>query len=98
MIVQYVILTVLWALYGVLHSIFAAGSFKQMIIRNTGLKINQYRFIYNLFAFVSLASLLYYQFIFPADLLFAKSSVISITGWFIFAVGIIVMLICIRKY
>jgi protein-S-isoprenylcysteine O-methyltransferase Ste14 len=51
-----------------------------------------------LFAFIFLAGLIYYQIKIPAIQLFVRTRSILLVGIFISVLGLIVMLICIRKY
>lgn len=66
MVLDHIILSVLWILYGLLHSLLAAGWFKlrmQVLLRR---HFKYYTFAYSIFAALSLAGILAYQFSMPS--------------------------------
>jgi protein-S-isoprenylcysteine O-methyltransferase Ste14 len=57
-----------------------------------------YRLGYTLFAFVSLVPILYYQISLPTIRMFTPGLVVLLFGCLIAAAGLVLMLICIKKY
>ncbi len=93
-----VIVGSLWILYCLLHSIMAATSFKERIKILFGKNYRYYRLFYNLFAVVTLALILLYQFSFTSSLIFVPNSITKIAGSTITLIGVLIMGICIAKY
>ena len=93
---QHWLLLFLWVLYVVLHSFFADATVKKRIQKLIGSRY--YRLSYSLFAAISLALLLWYQFSLQSSWLFT-SQLIRYGPSIIFIIpGLIIMIICIRKY
>ena len=63
-----------------------------------GKSARHYRLLYTLFAFISLAALLYFQLQLESPLLFTRGVTSLVVGVLFVAVGGILMGICIRKY
>jgi methanethiol S-methyltransferase len=59
---QHVWLVLFWILYGFLHSLFASPTIKRTLTARSEQRQKYYRLAYTLFAFVTLAMLLAYQF------------------------------------
>ena len=97
MILNHIILATLWIAYCVLHSVLASESIKKKI-RSRMKNYKRYRLLYTLFAFVFLALLIYYQIRISTIELFPSRNLIFISGILISFSGLILMLICIRKY
>ncbi|HEU4473079.1 MAG TPA: NnrU family protein [Flavisolibacter sp.] len=95
--VHFIFLAVLWTLYCVLHSVLAGSRLKKNLKNNLGERYKYYRPAYILFAFASLIAIVWYQLGLGGRRLFEP-------GWFayaglaIMASGLLLMLVCIRKY
>jgi protein-S-isoprenylcysteine O-methyltransferase Ste14 len=94
----YLWLVVLWLLFGLLHSIFAATAFKQVakvVMKNS---YKYYRPIYSIFATVNLAAVIWYHYSINSELLW-NNSVIEKTIAIILSIpALVVMGISIKKY
>ena len=88
---------VLWILYCVVHSLLADVSVKSFIQKITGKWFRYYRITYSLFAFITLAAILYYQFSISSSLLFV-SSLKYFVGAILILPGLYIMAVCIKKY
>lgn len=97
MLVNHIILAMLWIVYCVLHSVLAAERLKTKLKQRMK-NYKFYRLWYSLFAFIFLAALIYYQVKIPTITLFSLTNVILIAGLIIGASGLLLMLVCIRKY
>ena len=97
MIFNHTILAMLWILYCVLHSVLASEWLKRKLHHRMK-NYKWYRLWYTVFAFVFLVILLYYQVNISTVELFASSNLIFVTGSIVCFSGIVIMVICIRKY
>ena len=95
---DHLLLLFFWILYGVLHSVLAARRVKAWAYRLMGKSARHYRLLYTLFAFISLAALLYFQLQLESPLLFTRGVPSLVVGVLFVAVGGILMGVCIRKY
>lgn len=98
MLKQHLILGVMWIIFCVLHSVLANNRIKKKIATQTPRFYKNYRFLYTLFAFATLGSVLYYQIQLSSPLLFTPKTAIALTGWTVMLVGGVIMLVCIKKY
>lgn len=97
MILNHIILAMLWIVYCVLHSVLASGWIKKKL-RSKMKNYKWYRLWYTLFAFVFLAVIVYFQLELRTIELFKSGNFFFVSGIIISSAGIILMLICIRKY
>lgn len=97
MILNHIILAMLWIVYCVLHSVLASASIKKKL-RSRMKNYKWYRLWYTLFAFIFLVAILLFQIKIPTPELFHSSNFIFIAGITISFLGLVLMLICIRKY
>jgi len=97
MLVSHIILAMLWIVYCALHSLLASDWVKKRLRRQMK-HYNRYRLWYTLFAFIFLVVLVYYQVTIPTKQLFVVTTIILIAGSFISLSGLVLMIICIRKY
>jgi methanethiol S-methyltransferase len=97
MILNHIILATLWMVYCVLHSVLASEWLKKRL-RQRMKDYKWFRLWYTLFAFVFLIVIIYYQVEIRTVKLFAPNIFISITGSILSFAGLILMLVCIRKY
>lgn len=98
MIADHIILAIVWILYGVIHSVLANRTVKKNLQQKMGRAAPYYRIIYTLFAFLSMAAVIYYQVSLPTRLVFEKSMVTNIAGGLLSFSGLVLMLVCIKKY
>lgn len=98
MVKQHLLLGLFWVIFCVLHSLLANSVFKNRVRKWMGSKYYMYRILYTLFAFVTLVLVIYYGLTIPTSLVFNSSLVTEIIGMLIGSAGLILMLICIKKY
>lgn len=98
MLADHILLAFLWILYGVLHSVLAGPGVKRFFEKTVGRFYIHYRLFYTVFAFVGLIAIVWFQLIIPTVNLFKPSAVTGIAGFIIGAAGLVLMLICIKKY
>lgn len=94
----HIILGLLWLLYCLIHSILARSYARITIMGFLHIRKDTYRLLYNIFALVSLAAILTYQFRITAIRLFSPGVVLKLLAILLLVSGLIIMLICIRKY
>ena len=94
---QHWLLLFLWILYVVLHSFFADALVKQRIEKAISW-FRYYRLSYSLFAALSLALLLWYQFSLQSIWLYSSVFIRYCLSVIFIVPGLIIMIICIRKY
>lgn len=97
MSVNHYLLIIVWTLYYVVHSIFASTSVKVFFNKkwkDEGL----YRLIYSLFAFITLAGILLFQYSFISPELFSLNRLIFLPIIFVVLPGLLIMFISIKKY
>jgi len=97
MIFNHIILATLWILYCVLHSVLASEWVKKKM-RQWLADNKWYRIAYSLFAFISLIALFYYQLKTNTVQLFLATHSILTAGIILSTSGLLLMLVCIRKY
>lgn len=97
-IVNHIILTILWLLFGVLHSMLAAGWWKRRMQRRLGANFKYYHFGYSVFAALTLLGILVFQYTMHSHLLYEAP--VWVKGLFCLPVlaGLAIMLIVIKKY
>jgi methanethiol S-methyltransferase len=98
MVLYHIILAILWISYCVLHSILASVGIKKRMQTALGKTYKHYRLGYTIFAFVTLAGILWYQLSMPTIRLYKPSFLIVILGYLIAVTGFGIMLTCIKKY
>lgn len=92
------ILLVMWVLFGLLHSLLAAGGVKRYFTSLLGRYAGYYRALYSLLAFLSLGLVIVVQFSVKSFYLGSFPVVKYLAGLTVGVPGAILMLICIRKY
>ena len=97
MIFKHIILATLWILYCVLHSVLASEWVKNKM-RQALADYKWYRIAYSIFALISLIALFYYQLKIKTVQLFLVNDIILIAGTILSACGLLLMIVCIRKY
>jgi methanethiol S-methyltransferase len=97
MILNHVMLALVWIIYCVLHSVLASEWLKSRV-RPRMKNFKWYRLWYTLFAYVFLVALLYFQVTLPTVKLFTSEGIVFMLGAFISFSGLVLMLVCIKKY
>ena len=92
------LLLLFWVLYCLIHSFLANSGVKRKIERISGVAFRYYRILYNLFATITLALLLWYQFTIDSYPLFSIPVLQYTAGIAILIPGIYIMLVSIHKY
>jgi methanethiol S-methyltransferase len=98
MLLQHALLLFLWIVYCALHSILASKTVKRSLKEKLGPAFRHYRLAYTLFAFFSLVGLLWFQVQIASPVLFKQSSLSIVCGGLLAVPGLVLMLICIKKY
>ena len=98
MLGDHIILAFLWILFGVFHSVLADNSVKQKLTRHSKRFAKNYRFFYTVFAFATFGYVVYFQIKTDSYLLFQQNIVTKIGGIISGSAGLIIMIICIKKY
>lgn len=88
----------LWIAFALLHSILAMERFKMIMKKSLKSRFVYYRFLYSLFALVSLAAVLHYHINTHLILLWQPALVEQIAGIITGLTGLVIMLICARIY
>jgi protein-S-isoprenylcysteine O-methyltransferase Ste14 len=98
MFVNHVLVGILWSLYGILHSIFASLWMKNFFRKKIGKNYKHYRLTYTVLAFAGLVLVLWFQVSIDSFKIFTPILFTKIIGGFLATCGLILMLICIKKY
>lgn len=98
MLNNHILLAVFWILYGVLHSVLAGLTVKNFFKRKLGRGYRHYRLAYTIFAFVGLAFLVWFQLTIDSANVFLPSLFTKIIGGSLGVGGLMLMVICIKKY
>ena len=98
MLVNHVLLGIFWVIYCVLHSVLASLHVKEKIAALFSKAFRYYRIFYTVFAFAGLALILLMMFRMESPLLFQLTMFFIIAGILLSFSGLVLMLICIRKY
>jgi len=97
MIPDHILLALLWIIYCVLHSLLAGRRLKGWLQKKMK-NYKWYRLYYTVFSFVSLAALVYFQVRMITVQLFLPNILVLTTGAVLSVSGLVLMLVCIRKY
>ena len=98
MLTQHIILALLWIFFCALHSAFASLWWKGKMKKVLGSSFRFYRLWYTLFAFATLGAVLVFQISIPSPHLFATNTFSTGAGILLSGTGVVIMVICIRKY
>jgi protein-S-isoprenylcysteine O-methyltransferase Ste14 len=98
MLLSHIILAILWILFGVLHSLLAAGWFKEIVQKRLGRQFRYYTFGYSILATLNLAGILAYQLSMPQIWLWVMPIWAQIAMLIPLSAGIYIMGALIRKY
>lgn len=95
---SHIVLALLWILYCLTHSVLAAAPVKSKIQIFIGNSYKYYRLAYNVFALLTLALILWYQVRMDTIQLLNRSVVLTVLGILISLSGLLIMVVCIKKY
>jgi methanethiol S-methyltransferase len=98
MLISHLILAIYWIVYCLLHSLLADLGFKKTMQVFLGRGFRYYRLGYTIFAFIGLAWIVVYQYRLDTIQLISKHALIVFVGTTILIAGLVIMLVCIRKY
>jgi protein-S-isoprenylcysteine O-methyltransferase Ste14 len=98
MLNAHIILTVLWILFGVLHSVLASLAVKQWFANMFPQFAKHYRLLYTLFAFINFAIVLLYQVRITSPFVYQPTLATTVAGVLASVTGLLIMGICIKKY
>lgn len=98
MMTEHVLLGLSWILYGVLHSVLASTAVKKSIAGRMKDAFKYYRIAYTIFAFLGLVVLIVWMLLMESPVVFPVSGLLLSLGAFFAIAGLLLMLICIRKY
>ena len=96
--VDHSVLLISWIFYGFLHSALAATRVKSFFSTLLGAYFRYYRLFYSIFAAISLAVILIYQYSFYSPLLLQVPEPVRWLMIPFLLAGLLIMAICIRKY
>jgi protein-S-isoprenylcysteine O-methyltransferase Ste14 len=91
-------LLVLWMMYCIVHSLLAGNKVKNYLQNVMQSSFKYYRPLYSIFAFITLAFILWFQFSFESSWLFTPLIFFQLPGIIAALIGLIIMVICIKKY
>lgn len=91
-------LLIAWILYCAVHSLLAENTVKNFVQKFMRISVRYYRPVYSVFAFVTLALLLWFQFSMKSPWLFAVNIYAFLPGTIMTLTGLTIMIVCINKY
>lgn len=94
----HILLTVLWILYGFIHSLMASLWFKKKIEELTRKYYKWYRLFYSCFATLLLVLLIIFQYSHQSILLFDSSFILKTISVIALITGVAIMVIAIKRY
>lgn len=95
---SHLILVILWIVYYTIHSVLAATSVKLFFKKYLDKYYRYYRLTYTIFATITLAALLFYQYSFKSPLLINSVWIKYVAALLLVLPGLVVMYISIKKY
>lgn len=98
MVFQHVLVALCWIFYCVLHTVLASVRTKRRVQKIVGERYRYYRLFYTVFAALTLAAIVLYQFSVSSARLFQTSLPTTIFGRLLAAAGLSLMIVCIKKY
>lgn len=96
--VNYILLFLGWATYGLIHSALATTSVKATIFRLTKISASSYRLFYNLIALLSIVPLIYFGFCNSSKVLYLSHSYSNLISILVMAFGLLIMGMVMKKY
>jgi protein-S-isoprenylcysteine O-methyltransferase Ste14 len=97
-IINHIVLALLWVLFGIFHSVLAAGWWKQKMQRWLGTNFKYYHFAYSVFAAVTLVGILVFQYTMQSPLLYEAPVWVKGLLCLPALAGLLIMGVVIRKY
>ena len=98
MLIDHVLVAFFWIVYGVTHSVFASLGVKGFFRKKLGNNFRHYRLAYTVTAFIGLILIVWFQASIQSKWIFVPTLPAKIGGGLITIAGLLVMLICIKKY
>ena len=98
MLTNHMVLLLFWMLYVFLHSFLVTPGTKQKVKSWLGEKFVYYRLFYNIFSALTLALLLWFQLSIPTLAILNPYTLLMIAGSVMSLAGLVIMIVCIRKY
>ena len=95
---EHLILTALWLVYVVLHTLLAARSPKAFIERRWPRLLKYYRLFYNLFATAAAAAVIHYQRLIAAKPYYVAPSAVLYTGYGFMVLGFVIIVVTFLYY
>ncbi|MEO7800830.1 MAG: isoprenylcysteine carboxylmethyltransferase family protein [Ginsengibacter sp.] len=95
---QHLLLSFFWILYCIVHSVLANGSVKNKVQNIMQDNYKYYRPAYAIFATFTLIAVIWFHFSITSLEIYTPSFIIKLIGYLITLTGLIIMLICIKKY
>lgn len=95
---NHLLLLLFWIVYYAVHSILASTSVKGFFKKKSGKYFRYYRLSYSIFATITLAFLLYFQYSFYSPILIKSTLIKYFSILFLALPGMVVMFISIKKY
>jgi protein-S-isoprenylcysteine O-methyltransferase Ste14 len=89
---EYILLSLSWAIFYSLHSILAASKLKRILTRKLGRPIKWYRIFYSLFSFVFFLGIVLQSLYIPHEVLLDQSALGTYFGYLFASFGTIVVL------
>ena len=93
---DHIILAIGWILFCVLHSVFASGKVKRYVAAKHNFLNKYYRLFYTLFALITFIIMVVYEIRLSSSPVLNSS--FKSLGYIVGIAGIIIMLVCIKKY
>lgn len=98
MLLSHVLVGVCWIFFGLVHSFLASLKIKNIFRIRLGKHYKHYRLAYNVFAILSFAAIVLFQFSIHSKNIFTPRLATKITGAVFIFLGLVLMLVCIKKY
>src|SRR5258708_5985577 len=98
MIANHILLAAAWTSYCILHSVFASLWFKGKVQKLLKEDYRHYRLLYTLFAFIGFLTIIFFQVSIISPPIFKITTTSKIVGGLIGLTGLVIMLLCIKKY
>jgi protein-S-isoprenylcysteine O-methyltransferase Ste14 len=98
MLLNHIILAMLWIFFCLSHSVLASMTVKKWLKHLLRKKYKFYRLFYSILSFLLMGGIFYYQLSIPSAKMFQTSKVFFLAGIIFTSAGILLMLICIKKY
>lgn len=98
MLFSYILLSLGWAAFYVLHSVLAATEVKNYLNVQLGRYQIYYRLLYNIFFGLFFLGLIVYQAYLPSQIIFVFPFILKIIAFFIFLLGLLILRYSFKNY